>query len=266
AAQVRLAATPQGGSADQGRVVVRPSLQRVTAALLVGQRRDSTVEEEPAGPEESASSRLGHSFSRLTIYPRTAAKTTVAQSLPNGQAPEVAGISRLPLRGEAVPYRARMEQAFGADFSTVNAFRAESALLASFGARAAAWPEAVAFASATPSPQMVAHELAHVLQYRHSQHPTSGPQGAVRNGNPTEVEARHAATHVDAGMLVRPRACPQAVPMLYTDEEDLDSEEYLQERSPQFTNQEVGTWGNSWPASLIARERIDISFPERERS
>ena len=54
--------------------------------------------------------------------------------------------------------------------------------------------------------------------------------------------------------------------MLYTDEEDLDSEEFLLDRPPHFTNQEVGSWGQSMPATLVARERLDVSFPEAERS
>jgi hypothetical protein len=235
------------------------------AASLDGRWRDSTVEEEPARPEGPAEFRFGHDFSRFTIYPTPARKTKAPSSLPDQQAQEAAGMPR-PLQGEPVPYRARMEQAFGTDFSTVNAFCGETDLLAPYGARAAAWPEAVAFTSAVPSPGVVAHELAHVLQYRHSQYNTTASSGVIGSDEPAEAEARHAAAHFGTGMALRPEARPQAMPMLYTDEEDLDSEEYLQERPPQFMDQQVGTWGNSFPATLIARERFDVSYPEAERS
>ncbi|MCC2644086.1 MAG: hypothetical protein K0S45_4499, partial [Nitrospira sp.] len=222
------------------------------AASLDGRWRDSTVEEEPARPEGPAEFRFSHDFSRFTIYPTPAGKTKAPSSLPDQQAQEAAGMPR-PLQGEPVPYRARMEQAFGTDFSTVNAFCGETDLLAPYGARAAAWPEAVAFTSAVPSPGVVAHELAHVLQYRHSQYNTTASSGVIGSDEPAEAEARHAAAHFGTGMALRPEARPQAMPMLYTDEEDLDSEEYLQERPPQFMDQQVGTWGNSFPATLNGR-------------
>jgi hypothetical protein len=167
---------------------------------------------------------------------------------------------------ESVPYRARMEHAFGADFSTVNSMRGQSAWLTGLGAQAASWPENVAFASTTPPLPVVAHELAHVLQYRNIPHESVSLYGVAMRDDPAEVEARRAAGQIEAGLSPRLRVSPSAGLMLYTDEEDLDSEEFLQERPPQFTNQEVGIWGSSWPASLIARERIDISFPEAERS
>ena len=84
--------------------------------------------------------------------------------------------------------------------------------------------------------------------------------------DPAEVEARRATGQIEAGLSPRLRVSPSAGLMLYTDEEDLDSEEFLQERPPHFTDQEVGSWGQSWPALLIARERLEVSFPEAERS
>ncbi|MFZ1841693.1 MAG: DUF4157 domain-containing protein, partial [Nitrospira sp.] len=53
-------------------------------------------------------------------------------------------------KAEPVPYRASMERAFQADLSDVRAFRGASVLLAGAGARAAAWPETLAFVSLNP--------------------------------------------------------------------------------------------------------------------
>ena len=165
-----------------------------------------------------------------------------------------------------VPYRARMEQAFGADFSTVNSLRGQSASLASLGARAAAWRETVAFASTTPPPHVVAHELVHVLQYRNAPKDSGLGRGVAAHGDPAEAEARGIANQIEFGLSLRPQVRPKVALMLYTDEEDFDSEEFLQERPPHFTDQEVGSWGQSLPAVLVARERLDVSFPEAERS
>ena len=170
-------------------------------------------------------------------------------------------------QSETIPYRTRMEQLFAADFSTVNSFRGQSELLAPFGACAAAWPESVAFASRTPPSHVVAHELSHVLQYRNLRSGSALRRGVAPRSDPAEGEARRATRQLMAAGLSLPlRTPPSAALMLYTDEEDLDSEAFLLERPPQFTNQEVGTWGTSWPATLVARERLHLSFPDEERS
>jgi hypothetical protein len=114
--------------------------------------------------------------------------------------------------------------------------------------------------------RLLAHELTHVMQYRNAPGGSGVRRGVAARGDPAEVEARFAANQMAAGVSIFPQARPSTALMLYTDEEDLDPEEYLQERSPQFTNQEVGTWGNTWSAILVARERLTISFPEQERS
>ena len=169
-------------------------------------------------------------------------------------------------RSDGIPYRAHMERVFGADFSTVQSIRGESDLLTSLGARAAAWPETVAFASETPHPRVVAHELAHVLQYRNVPADSMARHGIAMRADPAEAEARRATNQLDAGFLPDLEVRPSSGMMLYTDEEDFDSVEFLQERPPNFTNQEVGSWGQSLPATLVARERLDVSFPEAERS
>jgi len=73
--------------------------------------------------------------------------------------------------GREVPFRARMEAAFGEDFSSVRAQVGQGAALDAMGAEAAAADDKVAFASPNPDPARVAHELAHVVQQR---------RGAVR--------------------------------------------------------------------------------------
>ncbi len=165
-----------------------------------------------------------------------------------------------------VPHRANMEQAFGVDLSDVRAFRGASAFLTNSGARAAAWPETLAFASVNPPPRIVAHEVAHILQYRHAASsiaPLSG-QGSPRDV--AETEAARAADQFQSGAPIRVRARPAVAPLFYTDEEEPDSEEFLAERPPLFVGQAVGIWGSSWPATLVARERLGVSVPEAQRS
>jgi len=105
-------------------------------------------------------------------------------------------------RGE-LPYRARMEEAFGEDFSSVAAYRGRADDLAPLGAEAAASGEVVTFADEHPSEHTVAHELTHVVQARR------GGGGAVQGrggiSSPTsaaEVEAEQVAGQVVAGERV----------------------------------------------------------------
>ena len=240
-------ATPQQDSVHPGQAGSRLSGQYF-AQVSAFEPEDRTVERDAGNP------RLDHDFGRLTIFPGTIHDTDGRRA------------DRRPSLSEPIPYRAEMERRFGSDFSTVNVFRGAAGLLAPFGARAAAWPETVAFSSTTPSRTMVAHELTHVLQYRTHPDSISSSASTARAGNHAEAEARRASHHLENGTTLRPRARPQGLPMLFTDEDAPDSEDFLQERPPQFTNQEVGTWGNTWPATLVARERLGISYPDTERS
>lgn len=86
---------------------------------------------------DSGAPRFVHHPSRITIFP--------------GGAPGT------------VPYRASMERSFAADLYGVRTYSGSSALFPDSGARAAAWPETVVFASPHPSPRIVAHEVAHIL-------------------------------------------------------------------------------------------------------
>ena len=277
--------TPEGKSADATSHKSSFAGRHSAFALPLGLGSPRVAAEEPeANLDTTASTRFLHSFSQIPVYPKAHANNQANHSISQRSDPyagvwndatpmatsgaSAEGSAVQPLRGrsESIPYRARMEQAFSADFSTVNSMRGEAAWLTGLGAQAASWPETVAFASTTPSPRVVAHELAHVLQYRNTPRDLNFRRGVAIRTDPAEVEARRAAGQIEAGLSPQLRVSPSAGLMLYTDEEDLDSEEYLQERPPHFTDQEVGSWGHSWPAVLIARERLEISFAEEERS
>lgn len=104
----------------------------------------------------------------------------------------------------SVPHLGMMEQAFGRSFAGVDAYvggdRANSGL-AAMGARGAARGNTVAFASASPSPKLVAHELAHVVQGNGAVHASSvvAPDGCA-----AEVEADAVSERVAAGLPAGP--------------------------------------------------------------
>lgn len=189
---------------------------------------------------DSGSPRFVHHPSRFTIFP--------------GGAPG------------PVPYRASMERSFAADLSGVRTYSGSSALFPDSGARAAAWPETVVFASPHPSPRIVAHEVAHILQYRHAaSFPWEGGKPTA-NRQEAEQEAEQAANAFRTGAPVRIRASPAIAPLYFTDQGEIDPATFAEEHPPQFAGREVGTWGNTWPASLIAGERLAVNVPESERS
>lgn len=165
-----------------------------------------------------------------------------------------------------VPHRAGMERAFSADLSGVRAYCGTSAFLTDSRARAAAWPETLVFASPNPSPRIVAHEVAHILQYRHAASPSVDGRTQPSSRHEAEQEAGRAAAGFESGASIPVQARPALAPLFYTDEEEPDSEEFLADRPPLFTGQEVGTWGSSWPASLVAQERLAVSVPATGRS
>lgn len=192
------------------------------------------------GASGSVPSQFAHQLSRFTIYPSAAPGP--------------------------VPYRAGMERTFAADLSAVLAYCGASALLTDSGARAAAWPETLVFASPHPPPSVVAHEVAHILQYRRAASPSVDGHMETSSRREAEQEAGLAAARFEAGASLQLHARPALAPLFYTEEEDLDSEQFLAERPPLFAGQEVGTWGSSWPASLIARERLAVNVPATQRS
>lgn len=102
-----------------------------------------------------------------------------------------------------LPYRAQMESAFGADFSSVRVRPGRGAALNALGANAATAGEDVAFADDRPGPALVAHELAHVLQQRRGDLP-SGAAGVVDSSS-LEAEADAASRAAVAGRQVPSR-------------------------------------------------------------
>lgn len=102
---------------------------------------------------------------------------------------EVAG-SGFQGGGHEIPYRAELEQSFGADFSSVRAHTDEHAQTASksLGAHAYAQGDQIAFASANPDKALVAHELTHVLQQSASPALKSA-EGGIETGGESEADA-----------------------------------------------------------------------------
>ncbi len=100
-----------------------------------------------------------------------------------------------PPQAKALPHKAAMESRFGQSFGDVKAYVGDPAVragLTALGAEAAAEGNEVAFSSASPSPELVAHELAHVVQ----QGP--GTQGSASAGG-LEAEAQKAGQAAAAG-------------------------------------------------------------------
>jgi uncharacterized protein DUF4157 len=100
--------------------------------------------------------------------------------------------------GGELPHRAALESGFGVDLSRVRAHTGEPAAQASrsIGAEAYTYGSDIAFAKPAPSKDLVAHEVAHVIQQKSG----AGPAGGVGSaGDAFEVEADHAATAVAGG-------------------------------------------------------------------
>jgi DNA-binding phage protein len=105
------------------------------------------------------------------------------------------------IRGAAqqVPYRAEMEGAFGTDFGGVKAHVGDTSAKEGLGdlqARGAARGNEIAFNTASPSRELVAHELTHVVQQNdkvHASSEVSSPSDAA------EVEADTVASRVASG-------------------------------------------------------------------
>ncbi|MCG8423821.1 MAG: DUF4157 domain-containing protein, partial [Proteobacteria bacterium] len=117
---------------------------------------------------------------------------------PTAESPTAARIVSLPFRDE-------MERHFNVDLQDVTVEVSQSL---PGDALAAAAPEYIAFASASPSRETVAHEVAHILQYR-----SSAPRTGALVGNyndAAEREARRAAADVVAGRQVQVEQPPSA--------------------------------------------------------
>jgi hypothetical protein len=105
----------------------------------------------------------------------------------------------------SVPYQDRMERAFGRSFAGVQAHvgGTEAARgLEGLGAQAAAHGNAIAFREATPSPHLVAHELAHVVQQSSGGGVQCKPAAVSTPGSDAEQRADAAADAVIQGLPV----------------------------------------------------------------
>jgi hypothetical protein len=119
-----------------------------------------------------------------------------------------------------------MEEAFGEDFSSVRMVVGRQAELSRIHARAAAMPEQIVFASRSPDRRTVAHELAHVIQYRlaHGRAPSVADHA--------EREAERAAEHVATGGSFRVRVAEVAPVMCTTAEPSTATVEEVSDASP----------------------------------
>lgn len=116
-------------------------------------------------------------------------------------------------RGE-LPFRGELERLFGEQLDGIHVERRDALPR---GALAAAEHERIVFASTAPSKATVAHEVAHVLQYRRGAPRTAA--GIGERGDPAECEAHHAAAAVLAGRTVRIQGLPTAQMHLQEPEE-----------------------------------------------
>ncbi|HTJ45872.1 MAG TPA: DUF4157 domain-containing protein [Kofleriaceae bacterium] len=99
--------------------------------------------------------------------------------------------------GGPVPFKAEMERGFGTSFDSVSFHSGAGAQSASkaIGADAYTMGNSIAMAQ-SPTPSLVAHELAHVVQQQAGAGPSSGVGKA---GDSFEREADHAASQVASG-------------------------------------------------------------------
>jgi nucleoid-associated protein YgaU len=113
----------------------------------------------------------------------------------------------------ALPHRQTMESAFGEDFSGVRTYLGQRRPMDNLNAHAATAGEQIAFASASPDKQQVAHELAHVVQHRRNTPPSTGQRSQAslsQPSDPAEQEAATLAPRAAAGERVAVHAPPAA--------------------------------------------------------
>ena len=108
-------------------------------------------------------------------------------------------------RTKALPFRAEMERSFGESLAKV---AVETNHSLPRGAIAAAERERITFAEEAPSKDTVAHEVAHILQFRRAQPSTNAKLGS--RGDPAETEAESAARRALAGYAVTIQQAPTA--------------------------------------------------------
>jgi hypothetical protein len=221
---------PQKAAASSPSLSNMAVSHRPSGHQIVQQWPQTGAEELGARLNNAASTRFAHDFSRIPAHGQTSAdnKTKFNRTYAGefGASPGTggAGRTRHPLLGtvassfgtsQEVPHRARMEAAFGANFSSVRAYSGSRSALDTLDAEAATAGEDVAFATARPGLKLVAHELAHVLQQRRGVVPRDSSQGVLYSPS-LEAEADVAAQAAVAGRpvpsLFRTGAPPTASP------------------------------------------------------
>lgn len=154
------------------------------------------AEEAPghSGDQEHAA-RVGHRFADIPVRtPSRSGAELIAAAGGGGQ----------------VPFRGEMEKSFGQSFSSVRAHLGKGDAMGALGAHAATQRENVFFASRTPSKELVAHELTHVVQNRNAG-VTGGVQAKTASGRSdgaAEREADAVARDAAAGRQVSVSAAP----------------------------------------------------------
>lgn len=116
----------------------------------------------------------------------------------DGPPPLFPGATGPPQR--SVRFGPQMARAFNQDFSDLQNLTAARSALAGIGAAAATDGERIAFSRADPDRRQVAHELAHVVQFRRAGSRSNRPAALLNDpDSPAETEARRVARRVAAG-------------------------------------------------------------------
>ena len=197
---------------------IEPGKQTLTRHLPPVQRLASTSSPQPARTPAAASfaGAVDDPFGLhllATAAPRDAGATIWRKSTGRDDVASADGAFARATAGGAseIPYRAEMERSFGQDFGGVQAFLGRTDAVGELRAEAAARGEQVAFASASPGRELVAHELAHVVQARHhGGGPVQGKGVVSTSGDAAEREADDVAARVVRGEQVTVGAAPTA--------------------------------------------------------
>lgn len=172
--------------------------------------------------------------------------------------------------GGEIPYRAEMEEGFGADFSDVRAHLGQADAMGALGAEAATRGDDghVAFADTAPDKETVAHELAHVEQARHG----AGSGGGVaakslsESGDAAEREADAAAAVVAGGGRIAPGSLTargsgiqrREVEVSEGDRTRTEDTERVLDQGNQFEDA-----GNAWDKMIAWKDGTTITFATR---
>ncbi len=150
---------------------------------------------------------------KVTRTSRLASPGRSRASVAPGKRTLASRIPAAPRGSDALPYRTQMQALFGEDFSGVQVTTNQAEELAPMGARAAAEGEAIRFASATPEPSLVAHELTHVVQQR--QAGETALAAKKHESDPSDAAEREAdavAARVERQGMDGPRVVVRAQP------------------------------------------------------